>query len=918
NVTNVVGGWFGRLSNSGEDVELIDDRRINIDRVRYAAEGDWAVRGEGPLDNNHRGWIWFDEHDGGGKSLELVNPALPNQYGQNWVASLNDGGTPGTINSVTYYDIAPMILDVKHRPFIPRSTEPVSVSARILDELATGITVTLHHRVDGASGFASLTMFDDATHGDERSGDGVYTAQIPAYTNDTIIEFYIGASDTSANSRTWPAPSLVGGSPRQVTNLLYQVDDSFDPNAAWIPGSQPIYYLIMTGDEWTELEYIGSHNPDAQTYAQMNATFISVDGVDTKLRYNVGIRNRGHGSRNNPPNNYRVNFPHDRSWKDVTAINLNTKYTYLQLVGSAIFRMSGLAHSEAAAVQVRINGRNKAVTNDEMYGSYVHLEVVDSDFANNHFPDDDAGNTYKCMWTGSASVSADLEYEGTNPDTYRDTYFKRTNVSEDDWSDLIGLTYVLSDNTPDEIYVEEVNRVMNVDQWLRLIAVNVLVGNNETSLANGRGDDYYLYCGLVDPRFVVIQHDLDCLFGIGDNPDPSAVTRGIFRATTLETMKRFMEHSQFVPRYYGHLKDLIETTFSPEQINPLVDDVLGGFVPQATIDSIKQFIAARSSYVLSLIPLEMTINSKLPQSFGYYVTNLNVAALNGSADSIETHSVLVNGQPAYWSPLDGTWSIGESTGNIVNEFTLVEEDDVKAVLVPTGPISDDWRKDPNFDDSNWDDYSFVSNRDGGVGYERGSGYGDDISYDVETGMYGNNATCYIRIPFIVDACDLFGLDFMTLRMRYDDGFVAYINGDRIEGVYEPSPLRWNSDTAGSGSHEAGESFSVFPISNKYISSLQPGNNVLAIHGLNVSTTSSDFLISVELVVGTFDYDVEGFDLKPGINRVVVQTFDEPNGTGNELEKDFVDIWYDDGNDVNISVLPPGDFVLDAASGPWIV
>ncbi|MHC4641733.1 MAG: lamin tail domain-containing protein, partial [Planctomycetota bacterium] len=913
-VTNVVGGWDGRLSNSGEDIELIDGRRVNIDRVRYADEGDWAVREEGPLDNYHRGWVWYDVHDGGGKSLELINSALPNEYGQNWGASLNDGGTPGTSNSVAYYDIAPMILDVKHRPFIPRPTDPVTVSARILDELATGITVTLHYRVDGDPGFITTTMFDDATHGDESAGDSVYTAQIPAYSNNTIIEFYLEALDIGSNSRTWPAPSLVDDIPEQVTNLLYQVDDSFDPNAIWVPGSQPIYRLIMTDAEWTELEYIGSHNPDAQTYAQMNATFISVDGVDIKLRYNVGVRNRGHGSRNDPPNNYRVNFPNDRSWKGVTAINLNTKYTYLQLVGNAIFRMSGLAQCETTAVQVRVNGQNLAVTNDEMYGSYVHVEVVDNDFTNNHYPDDEDGNAYKCM---RKTHQADLRYEGTNPNPYRENYFKRTNVAEDDWSDLVELTYVLSNNTQDEIYVEEVNRVLNVEQWLRLIAVNTLLGNNETTLANGNGDDYYLYCGIVDPRFVMIQHDLDCIFGIGDNPDPSAATRSIFRATAIPAMKRFLEHPQFVPRYYWHLRDLIETTFSPERFGPFIDKLLGDYVPTSKIDQIKNFIPARNAHVLSLIPSEMTINSNLPQSYGYYVTDSNVAALNGTADSIETRSVLVNGRLAYWSGLDGTWSIGESTGMVVKEVTLVAEDDTKAVLVPTGPISDDWRSDPNFYDSNWIDYDSVPNRDGGVGYERGSGYGDDISYDVETEMYSNNATCYIRIPFTVDGNELAELNFMTLRMRYDDGFVAYINGDKVEGVYEPSPLLWNSETANNRSHEAGESFDEYPIS-KYISSLRPGENILAIHGLNISTTSSDFLISVELVVGTFDYDVEGFALNPGINRVIVQTFDEPNGTGNELEKDFIDIWYDDGDEVNLSILPPGDFVLDAASGPWHV
>jgi hypothetical protein len=36
-------------------------------------------------------------------------------------------------------------------------------------------------------------------------------------------------------------------------------------------------------------------------------------------------------------------------------------------------------------------------------------------------------------------------------------------------------------------------------------------------------------------------------------------------------------------------------------------------------------------------------------------------------------------------------------------------------------------------------------------------------------------------------------------------------------------------------------------------------------------------------------------LHPGINRVTVQTFDGPSGSGNELESEYIDIWYDTGS-----------------------
>jgi hypothetical protein len=87
-IVNYVGGWEGILSNNGETLDLQNAAAEVVDRVQFAAEGDWAIRARGPEDRAHRGWIWTAGHDGGGLSLELVNPALPNDYGQNWTSSL--------------------------------------------------------------------------------------------------------------------------------------------------------------------------------------------------------------------------------------------------------------------------------------------------------------------------------------------------------------------------------------------------------------------------------------------------------------------------------------------------------------------------------------------------------------------------------------------------------------------------------------------------------------------------------------------------------------------------------------------------------------------------------------------------------------------------------------------------------------
>ncbi|MHC4113401.1 MAG: CotH kinase family protein, partial [Planctomycetota bacterium] len=566
--------------------------------------------------------------------------------------------------------------------------------------------------------------------------------------------------------------------------------------------------------------------------------------------------------------------------------------------------------------------------------SYVALENYDSDWPENHIPDDDAGNLYRCTYYDNGSdprTWADLDYKA-NMTEYRKNYRKQTNSAQDDYSDLLNLIDILNNpGIPDANFLSEVNKVLDLEQWTRYLAADALAGNREGGLTDGRGDDFAMYRGVEDPRFWLLPHDLDTMLGQGDHdyrPEWD-IFNYILRNGGVNGLERLMIHPDFVKLYYNQYEELIHTVFALENVYPLVDRLLADWVSDSEINGsngIKDFLTERidsilyGGYPLSgddpQIPQQFTINSSLPVVNGFHQTNTDVAVFDGTANAIKTSSVLVNGHLADFSALDGVWSIGESSGAVIKEITLVAENAAKKVLVPTGPIDPSWKSDPNFADSGWiHGTPTIPGKTGGVGYERGSGYGNYITYDVEAEMHSNNATCYVRIPFTIDPCDLAGLNFMTLKMRYDDGFVAYINGQRVEGVSEPSPLLWNSDTLNTDSHEAGASFNEYPISDD-INSLQPGKNVLAIHGLNVSTTSSDFIISAKLDAGIMGQPFDGVALNPGINRIMVQTFDELNGTGSELERGFVDVWYNDGDDVDISGTLASNTTLDAASGPW--
>lgn len=188
------------------------------------------------------------------------------------------------------------------------------------------------------------------------------------------------------------------------------------------------------------------------------------------------------------------------------------------------------------------------------------------------------------------------------------------------------------------------------------------------------------------------------------------------------------------------------------------------------------------------------------------------------------------------------WANSASGGN---ETSLFASSASKKVLVPKSDVGTSWRTDINFDDASW---RLCSGSPGGVGYEQKSGYGSLITLDVTNDMHstGTNpsTSCYIRIAFNLTSDNLAEISSLALNMTFDDGFVAYLNGTKVADANISSTPVWNSITT--DNHEASSSPESFDIS-AFKSSLVVGKNVIAIQGVNQSTTSSDFVLNASLV-----------------------------------------------------------------------
>jgi len=136
-----------------------------------------------------------------------------------------------------------------------------------------------------------------------------------------------------------------------------------------------------------------------------------------------------------------------------------------------------------------------------------------------------------------------------------------------------------------------------------------------------------------------------------------------------------------------------------------------------------------------------------------------------------------------------------------------------------------------------------------IGFElTPSGSEDEIVIDVAHVMYEANSSIWTRIPFEVDEPGR--LETMLLRMKYNDGFVAYINGHEVARQNAPQPPLWNS--AATESVEGLSQYEEIELS-RFIGVLQEGTNLLAIHGLNADAMDNDFFLSPELAVTARQY-----------------------------------------------------------------
>ncbi|MEM1122297.1 MAG: CotH kinase family protein [Bacteroidota bacterium] len=345
---------------------------------------------------------------------------------------------------------------------------------------------------------------------------------------------------------------------------------------------------------------------------EYRATFTFTTSKTVETVENVGFRLRGNTSRGAFKKSFKISFntfEKGRDFHGLEKMNLNGEHNDPSIMRSKLCwdlcRWAGIPGSRANHVQLYING--------EYRGLYINVEHIDEEFVQKRMTDG-AGNLYKCLWP------ADLHFLGANPNFYesyenngRKVYDLKTNLEKNDYSDLAHFINVLN-NYSGTTFQCELEKIFDVDTYLKVIALDVLIGNWDGPIINK--NNFYLYHDPCTGKFTYLPYDLDNTLGIDwfrvDWADTDIYNWSAPSKDYRPIYEKIMAVPEYKDRFTFYMEELLSQFFNNDFLDNYLDTHLKKLSPYRQNDTY-----AKGDYGWNFADFEKSFEEKLGSHVKY-------------------------------------------------------------------------------------------------------------------------------------------------------------------------------------------------------------------------------------------------------------------------------------------------------------
>ncbi len=291
----------------------------------------------------------------------------------------------------------------------------------------------------------------------------------------------------------------------------------------------------------------------------------------------IGLRYKGNGTfleykegRIEQRISFKIDFnefQEDLSFRGLGKLNLNNNITdpsYLrEALSYELFREAGIPCSRVSFA--RVNLRIPGLMDRQPHGLYSVVEQVDTRFLKHRY-----GSAKGLLLKPSTFGS--FRYLGESWEPYEIGFVPKTTPTEAQKERVIAFARLVS-KTADEDFAAELENYLDVDQFLRFLAVNTLLCNLDSFLGNTQ--NHYVYLEPESDRFQFLPWDMDHSFGsfpLKGSPESRRALNidhpGGRDHKLIERVLAIPEHKE---HYHAILKEYLGTLFEVEKLHRQID-----------------------------------------------------------------------------------------------------------------------------------------------------------------------------------------------------------------------------------------------------------------------------------------------------------------------------------------------------------